>query len=323
MAPLLLGVAACGGADHPGSGDAKHAAEPATSPELTRSPAGSVHRVGPAPQGIAYDAASRSLAVAVRQPYRLLVLDPGTLSPRFSVPLPGKVRHLQVVGGGGSVLVPSETADRLLEVDLRTRRVQETRVQRHPHDAAGVPGGDVVVANEFSGSISVLRHGDVVHTFSDLRQPGGVALQGRAAAVVDVGAYTVSTYDLDALRRVARVPAGAGPTHVVLVGAGRLAVTDTRGGRVLLYSLEPLRQVGSVRLGGSPYGLAGDPTTGTVWVTLTGRNELIGLRVVGDRLRRVASYPTVRQPDTVAVAPGSRGLWVTGTDAGVVEHITR
>ncbi len=285
MASLLLAVAGCGGADHAGSGDAKHAAEPATSPQLTSHPAGSVRSVGPSPQGIAYDAASRSLAVAVRQPYRLLVLDPDTLTPRFSVPLPGKVRHLQAVRGGGVVLVPSETADRLLEVDLRTRQVQQTRVQRHPHDAAGVSGGVVVVANEFSGSMSVLRHGDVVHTFSDLRQPGGVVVQGSTAAVVDVGAYTVSTYDLDTLRRVARVPAGAGPTHVALVGADRLAVTDTRGGRVLLYSLDPLRQVGSLRLGGSPYGLAGDPTTGTAWVTLTGRNELVGLRVVGDRLR--------------------------------------
>jgi DNA-binding beta-propeller fold protein YncE len=279
--------------------------------------------VGAAPQGIAYDAASGSLAVAVREPYRLLLLDPDTLTPRFSVPVPGKVRHLQVTTGGGFVLVPAETADKLLEVDTRTRHAQEVRVQRHPHDAAGVAGGDVVVADEFSGSISVVRHGEVVHTFSDLRQPGGVAVQGSTAVVVDVRAYTVSTYDLDSMRRVARVPAGAGPTHVALVGDDRLAVTDTRGGRVLLYSLDPLRQVGSVHVGGSPYGVAADPTTGTVWVTLTGRNELLGLRVAGDRLRRVASYPTVRQPDTVTVAPGSHRLWVTGTAAGVVEAITR
>jgi len=185
--------------------DGKHAAEPATSPALTTTPAGTTRQVAPLPQGIAYDARTDSLAVAVRDPYRVLVLDPDTLRVRRSVGLPGKVRHLQVTPQGGTVLVPSETADKVFEVDLATGRMRTTDVQRHPHDATGTDDGDVLVGNEFSGSLSVVRRGRVVHTFTDLRQPGGVLASGHRAVVVDVGDYTVTTFDLDTDKRVARV----------------------------------------------------------------------------------------------------------------------
>lgn len=322
VATGLVSLAGCG-SETPTKDDGKTAAEPATSPALEATPAGHSRAIGPQPQGIVYDAKTDSLAVAVRHPYRLLLLDPTTLAVRRTVDLPGKVRHLQVTKQGGTVLVPSETANKVFEVDLTTGRATATDVERHPHDAAGTETGEVLVGNEFSGSLSVVRRGEVIHTFSDLRQPGGVLSAGRLAVAVDVGDYTVTTYDLDTDTRVARVPAGKGPTHGVLAGLGRIAVTDTRGDQVLLYTLDPLKQMGSVNLPGSPYGVAGDPSTKTVWVTLTGKNQLVGLDVGGDRPRVIATYPTVRQPDTVAVAPGARTLWVTGTKVGVVQRITR
>ena len=163
----------------------------------------------------------------------------------------------------------------------------------------------------------------MIHTFSDLRQPGGVVADGSTAVAVDVGDYTVTTYDLDTMTRTARIAAGKGPTHGALVGGGRLLVTDTRGGQVLLDRLSPLAQIGALALPGSPYGIAGDPTTRTAWVTLTGTNQLVGLDVSGATPRVIATYPTVEQPDTVTVAPGARTLWVSGTEAGVVQRITR
>jgi hypothetical protein len=58
-------------------------------------------------------------------------------------------------------------------------------------------------------------------------------------------------------------------------------------------------------------------------VTLTSRNEVVGLDVAGATPRVIARYTTVQQPNTIAVEPGSHRLWVTGTKAGVVELITR
>lgn len=298
------------------------AAEPAVAPETSRAPAGRVEEVAPLVQGIAFDTETNLLAVAAREPYRLLLLDPTTLDVRSSVELPGKARHLQIAGD--RVLVPTETADTLVQVSLPGGEVRfSTKVARYPHDAAGARGGDVVVANEFAGSISLVRDGTVVASVEDLEQPGGVLVDGDIVAVVDVGAFTLSTYDLGSFERTARADAGRGPTHVVLLGGGRVAVADTRGDQILVYTLDPLEQVGRLRLDGTPYGVASDPITNTVWVTLTARNEVVGLDISADTPEVIARYPTVRQPDTVAVAPGSRALWVTGTVDGVVQRITR
>lgn len=323
LVALLLALPGCGASGEPPADDGRKAAEPARSPTPSAEPAGTVVDVAPRPQGIAYDAASDSLAVAVRDPYRLLVLDPTTLEERLSVELPGKTRHLQVIPQGGTVLVPSETANILFEVDLETGRVRGTDVQRYPHDAAGTDSGDVLAGNEFSGSISVVRRGRVVHTFSDLRQPGAVIAEGTTAVAVDVRDYSVTTYDLETRKRTGRLPAGKGPTHGVRVGEGRIGVVDTRGDQVLLYRIDPLEQVGSVDLEGTPYGVAGDPDSQTLWVTLTEKNQLVGLDVSTSTPRVIATYPTVWQPDTVAVAPGARTIWVAGSRSGEVQKITR
>jgi sugar lactone lactonase YvrE len=142
-------------------------------------------------------------------------------------------------------------------------------------------------------------------------------------AVVDVGAFTVGTYDLHTLTRTAVLAAGKGPTHGVLASGQRLIVADTRGDAMLVFSVSPLRRLASLALPGTPYGLAMDASTDTLWVTLTALNEVVGLDVSGSVPRVIARYPTVRQPNTVAVASGSHTLWVTGTDTGVVQRISR
>ncbi len=298
------------------------AAEPATAPPTSTAPAGTSRAVGASPEGIVYDPATRLVAVAVHDPDRLLLLDPATLAVRRSVSLPGSARHLQL-GTASTVLVPAETANELVEVPLAGGAVRATAVRKQPHDAAAVAGGRIVVADEFGRAISVVRAGRVERTVRNLKQPGGVVGDGTTAAVVDVGAFTLNAYDVTTGVRRRVVPAGKGPTHAELVSGGRVAVSDTRGNALLVFTLRPLKQVGRLALPGTPYGLAVDRSTGLLWVTLTARNELVGLDVTGPTPRVIARYATVRQPNTVAVAPGSHTLWVTGTGTGVVERIVR
>ena len=330
LAVVALGLAVlvgCGGSDGAGGSGAEEddggAAEPARSPALTAEPAGTVVEVAPLPQGIVHDARTDLLAVSVREEYRLLLLDPTTLEEVGSVPLPGKARHLQVARPGGPVLVPSESADQLVEVSLPSGTLRATDVGDYPHDAAGAANGDIVVGNEFEGSLSLVRDGETVDTVADLTQPGSVVIAGRTVAVVDVEDWEISTYDLRTLDRTGRVAAGAGPTHAVALSGGRFAVADTRGDQLLVFDTAPLRQVGALDVGDSPYGLASDPASDLVWVTLTASNELVGVDVSSDEPRAVDTYPTVRQPNTVAVAPGSGTVWVAGTADGVVQRITR
>ena len=222
VASVVLLAGAC-------SGSGKHlgAAEPATAPPTRAAPAGSVHPVGAGAEGIVYDAKTGLVAVAVRDPDRLLLLDPATLAVRRTVALPGSARHLQLERPGGPVLVPAETASELVEVTLPGGATRATRVGQQPHDAAGAGAGngDIVVGNEFGKSISILHDGTVLTTIRDLKQPGGVIGDGATVAVVDVGAFTLSTYDLTTRKRLARVPARDPPTAISSAATGRSSPT--------------------------------------------------------------------------------------------------
>jgi hypothetical protein len=119
-------------------------------------------------------------------------------------------------------------------------------------------------------------------------------------------------------RRVSRAGAGIGPTHVVAFG-GRLFVTDTGGGALLVFEERPdLRLVNRVYLPGGPYAIAVDAGARRLWVTLTARNEIVELSAHG-RPRVLRRRRTVRQPDAVAVAAGR--VLVAGR-AGALQILT-
>jgi DNA-binding beta-propeller fold protein YncE len=167
-----------------------------------------------------------------------------------------------------------------------------------------------------------IRGDQIVHRFTEVTQPAGVAAVGNLVGLVDVRENTLSLYDAERLQQIAKLPAGAGPTHVVADKRGHLAVIDTRGGAVLLYEVRPaLRQISRVELPGTPYGVAYDPVRDRLWVTLTALNEVIGLNLSASQPVLASPLPTVRQPNTVAVDPTTGRLYVTGTADGVLEII--
>ena len=299
------------------------AAEPAKAPTVSATPAGVVIPVGQDAEGIAYDAPTDSLAVAVHSPDRLLILDPRTLFIRRGVALPGSARHLQLASAGGPVLVPLETTGQLGEVSLTTGALTLITVGKQPHDATATGDGTIVVGNEFGHSLTLISDDAVRAVVGGVTQPGGVIGDGTRFAVVDVAAFEVDLYDTKTGAKIASEAAGAGPTHGVLVSAQRLVVADTRGNAILVFGLDPLHEISRTAMPGSPYGLAVDRSTDSVWVTLTALNEVVGLNVSSGTPQIIARYPTVRQPNTIAVAPGSTTLWVTGTRDGTVERISR
>lgn len=317
MAALVL--AGCAGKHQARLG----AAEPAVAPTATARAVGQQVEVGDAPEGIVYDPITKLVAVAVRGPDRLVLLDGATLRIVKQIPLTGHARHLQLAAPGGPVIVPEEDANQLALVSLPSGTVTRTiKTGTSPHDAAAVTGG-YVAGDEFGKSITIARDGRSPQTIAKVTQPGGVVDFGDQVAIVDVGDFSVSTFRVSDGTRIAKIPAGKGPTHGVRTSTGQLLVADTRGDQLLTFSENPLAKTGSSALAGSPYGLAADPASPMVWVTLTGRNQVVGLSVAGPNPVEVARLSTVEQPDTVAVAPGSHTLWIAGNRAGVVQRLTR
>jgi DNA-binding beta-propeller fold protein YncE len=318
---VTAALTGCAGTDEPPAPEALGAAEPGDSPAPEAEPAGRVVELEPQAEGLAYDAVTDLLVATVREENRLLLIDGATGRIEREVPLPGHARHLQLAAPGGPVLVPAEDSDTLVLVSLPDGGTTEVEVGEYPHDAAQVEGGRILVADELGGTLSVVQDDEVVQTFDSQSQPGGIAAVGPLAGVVDVADFTLSIYDVVAGELSTVVDAGEGPTHLVTDVRDRFLVADTRGDAILVFGADPLRPASSYELPGTPYGVAHDDTAQVLWVTLTARNEVVGLSTAGERLTEVARFPTVRQPNTVTVDPDSGRVFVASRATGELQLI--
>jgi DNA-binding beta-propeller fold protein YncE len=299
------------------------AAEPQSGPAPAPNLPGRQVPVGAAPEGIVVDAVTRTVAVAKRDPNELVLLNADTGEITGRTPLPGVVRHLQLARPGGPVLVPVESANALVRVDLPGGRAESQIITGTvPHDASEAPNGTVFVANELGGTVTVLRGTDVVKVFTDSVQPAGLAPVGDAMGLLDVRKNDLTVYDTDALTIVGSTPAGQGPTHLVADKHGRMIATDTRGDAVRVFTPLPApREVGMVAQPGGPYGIAYDATRDRLWVTSSGTNEIVGYDMAADTPREIQRLPTVQNPYTVGVDATTGRLFVAGVTGGVVQII--
>jgi DNA-binding beta-propeller fold protein YncE len=272
-------------------------------------------RVGNRPEGVAFDERTGLLAVGLTDPDRLALVDGGSGRVVRRVRLPESPRHLRLAGPGGPVLVPAERSDELVEVSLPDGRVTATRVGDFPHDADAA-AGRVFVGNEHGDSVSVLENGRRARLLEAPVQPGGVVAtsDGRLVGVVGVSERALQVFDARTLDSLGKVDVGIGPTHVE-AGRRRFFVVDTRGDALIELRLDPLRFHRRVFVGGVPYGIAHDRVRDRFWITLTARNEV----ALATPARVERSYPTVRQPNSVAVDERTGRVWVAGRSGGVLQ----
>ena len=324
---LLVLIIGCGGADDgPQSGAAvdkataelpypPRAAEPASSPPVDSRPAGRVVRVGGPSEGIAADPDTGLLAVARQDRPELTIVDAQSGEVRKRVRLPATARHLELARPGGPVLVPAEEADALVRVSLPRGRTTTTPVGDFPHDAA-FADGRAYTADEFGSTVTAVEDDERVGQAVVDVQPGSIVAVRDQLAVISVRAYTVTLLDRRTLRAGSSQFAGSGPTHAVADGDDRIYVTDTRGHALSVFSTRPrLKFIARVPLpGGAPLGIAADASRDRVWVTLTATNELVEVEA-SDRPRRLRTFPTVRQPNSVAVDERT-GRVAVPSDAG-------
>jgi hypothetical protein len=301
------------------------APEPAASPPLSAAPAGTVLAVAGEPEGVAVDA-DGVVAVNLRKPDGLALFDIAHPTRTRFVALPGSARHLELAGPEGPLLVPEESADRLVEVALPSGGVvASVPVGRQPHDAAAAAGGRVFVGDELANTVHVIDADGTTNVVAAPLQPGGVAASpdGSLVVVVGVRGRRITAYRSDGVA-IGTANCGAGPTHVVAGDGGLFWVVDTNGGAVLAFRVGasgPV-QVARIPIGGRPYGVAYDGRRHTLWVTLTAPNQLLGLQLHGAGVVHRVVYATVRQPNTVAVDVATGELVVTGSGSpGALELI--
>jgi DNA-binding beta-propeller fold protein YncE len=317
---LALVAAACGSSapSAPPVATPLHAApEPAVSPPARTSLPGTILAFAGRPEGVAVDDAGE-VAVNVRHPDGVVLFPIARPADRRMIPLGGSARHLMMAGPDGPLLVPDESDDTFVELAVPSGRVLESiRVGHQPHDAINVGPDTVFVADELANTIHIIRDGRVVRVVKAPLQPGGMAANpaGTRALVVGVRGRRITEYTA-AGDVIGSANCGAGPTHAATGDDGLYWVADTLGGAILGFELGahgPV-QVATIPVGPRPYGLAFDAKTDTLWVTVTGADQLVGLHFDGRKVASRTTYATVRQPNTVAVDETTGALVVTGSD---------
>lgn len=153
------------------------------------------------------------------------------------------------------------------------------------------------------------------------RAPQATLDGGRVVAVVARRERVLELLDAQTRARLRRTPAGVGPTHVACLNRGPCYVADTKGDALLVFSpsaRSALRLRRRAYLPGGPYAIALDRRHRRLYVTLPGRNELVELPAHG-RPHVLRRWPTLRQPDAVAIDPVRRRAYVMGRASGMVQ----
>jgi hypothetical protein len=321
LAALLVAglVAGCGTVGGSAGQQAVAPVEPASAPLGGPAPAGTIVPLGAAATDVVFDPRTQTVALALDGPPRLLLTTLYGAVPPRQVPLPGPAADLVLAADGGPLLVPITTPGSLIRVPLDGGTPSRT-------DLAGSAYGTVTV-----GGVTVVALGDrLVVVDGDRRIPGFTDATRLVPAgnhggpkiwVLDRGRSAVTVVDLATGETSPALRAGNGAADAVADRFGRLLVTDTRDGELLAFAGDPpvLRQ--RFPLPGAPYGLAYDGRRDLVWVTLTGRDEVVGLGVAGGEPVIIHRFPTVHQPDAVTVDPVSGRVFVVSASGAGLQVI--
>lgn len=296
--------------------------EPGVAPEPTTEPVGTVLALpgdGEA-EGVIADPATGLAAVGTRDPDALyLTKDPLGKAVIRRVAVPESPRHMQLAAPGGPILTTAERTDDLVRVWLPGGRVGSVRVGDFPHDATAAEG-KIFVGDEGGDTITVVSGDAVEATLPAPEQPGGIAASGGIVGVIAVAERVLATYDARSLEKTGQVGAGVGPTHIVGSNDGRFYVTDTEGDAILVFAAGPEpRLLDRANLPGKPYGIAIDNRRGRLWVTQTEQNRVVEYEVTDLAPKRLRSFPTVQQPNTVAVDPRTGYVYVAGRANGELQ----
>ena len=323
---LLTLVAGCSAKTLEGAPPTIEPAQPADSPVLSQAPAGVVHPLDGKPQAAIFDRRTTQLVIltsglATAAPAKIIAMGSQQTSPRV-IDLPGPATALAGDGSGNAFL---STRGGYFMVDLsagRVARVPVSGAETVDFTAIARRADGTVALGTADGSVYTLASGQPTtgNRTKIFGQIDSLAAQGNTVAVLDRGQTSVTTVGVDG-KVGQQLRAGQGATTMVADPAGRLLVTDTRGGQLLVFGVDPLilRQAYPVRQ--SPYGVAG--SRGLTWVSQTAANTVIGYDLsTGIPLEKVR-YPTVRQPNTLAFDDAAGTLYVVSGSGGGVQVIER
>ncbi|MEU6189549.1 hypothetical protein [Nocardia sp. NPDC047038] len=315
-AAVLVLLAGCssgsGGPDLP----TREPATPAVAPAVTTPPVGRVLPAGPLAE---LQADSGGGLLAGLDGSVLTVLDPAAAAPVVrTVTLPDRAGGL-TPGKPGEMLAGAP--GRVLRVDLASGAVSAVAVDGDVRSVRARPDGGLLVGTADGRVLDLASDGAVTRTVSGLVSADVLAEAGGNLTVLDRHQTAIFELDPGEQRPGLALRAGDGATQLIRDTRGRFVVTDTAGGELLVYTAGPLVLRQRFPVGSSPYALAYDQRSDTVWVTCTQRNEVVGFDLSTGIPKEVGRYATVRQPNSVAVEQRTGDLFVGSATGDGLQRI--
>ncbi|MFI1235430.1 YncE family protein [Nocardia salmonicida] len=299
-----------GGSDVPTRAPATAAVSPATA-----NPVGQVF-AAPATKALLAESSTGRLAALDTAGTALALIDPAAPTTPRTVSLPAVGASLSQ-GKPGEVLVAAP--DRVLRVDVATGTLTETPVDGDVHSVRTRTDGTLVVGTADGTVRELTADGAVSRTITGLVSADEIALTGENITVLDRKQTAVVAVGQDALGLMLR--AGDGATNAITDQHGRIIVADTAGDELLVYSAGPLVLRQRFPVSSSPYALAYDPRSDTVWVSCTQSNEVVGYDLSTGIGVEVARLATLRQPDAITVDERTGDLFVASAVGDGLQRI--
>ncbi|AVH23701.1 hypothetical protein IU438_26280 [Nocardia cyriacigeorgica] len=295
----------------------------AVSPGQATTPAGTVLSA-PAPIGalVAEARTGRIAALDARAgTAAVYLIDPADPSPEtgtrtVALVAPGAT---VVQGAPGEVLIPA--SGRVLRVDVTSGAVTDVPVDADARSVHPGADGGLVVGTADGRVLWLDAHGNVTDSVDGLISADALTVAGDRVAVLDRHQTSITEIDPAEDHLGLALRAGDGATNMIGDRFGRIVVTDTAGGELLVYTTGPLVLHQRFPVRSSPYALAYDQESDTVWVTCTQSNEVVGFDLSTGIPEEVGRYPTVGQPNSVTVDERSGDLFVGSATGDGLQRI--
>lgn len=289
----------------------------ATAPASAARPAGTVTEFGPIGTLLVEPATERVLALDPSGLTLRLVGPDGSAAPR-TLTLPAPATGL-IAGSPGKVLI--HAGREVLRLDIASATFEHIPVDGQARAVARRSDGTLVVGLD-GGRVQLLDPaGKPQRTVTGLGTVDELAVAGDAIAALDLGQTKLTELDLERDRPGLSLRAGRGTTHVISDHFGRLLATDTSGGALLVYTVDPLMLRQLFPVGASPYALAYDERSETVWLTLSGSNEVVGFDLSTGIPEEVGRFPTVRQPNSLTIDSRTGDMFVGSATGDGLQRI--
>lgn len=304
-------LAGCSSQDDVSHKPTREPATPAAAPAVAATPAGEVSPSTPI-SALLVEPATGVLVVATDDGKSLRLIDRGaTPAAERTVTLPAAAAAL-APGKPGEILIP--VPQRVLRLDVASGTLTEIPVDGDARAVAKRPDGGLVVGLAEGRVLILAADGSLTQTVKGLVSVDAVVAAGEEIIALDPHQTLVTELDLGDNRPGLTLRTGDGATNMIGDHFGRVLVTDTAGNELLVYTADPLVLHQRFPVGSSPYALAYDQRSETVWVTLTSTNEVVGYDLSTGIPEEVGRFPTVRQPNTVTI--DNRGDMFVGSATG-------